>query len=213
MGSGSEHDEHLVQRLRDGDHHAWRALYRRHREDVYRHAGYANVRGCTPQDAEDITQDTFVRAYRSIHDFAGRSSLKTWLIAITGHAARDHFRRRRTRYGPPTVHEAIGHYTANDVQEALHGPVADVQQCIEQHQQRDQFRAYVAQLDRSYRAVITFRVVDGLSVRETAEAMGRSEGAVKMLLKRAIESLSRIAREQAGPAVEHETREERGHVR
>src|SRR5262249_16706739 len=77
---------------RVGDAHAFSELYRRHQPKLLR-AALAIVRSTA--DAEDVTQRTWLQAYRNIHHFHGTASVKTWLVAIVRNAAIDHQRAAR----------------------------------------------------------------------------------------------------------------------
>ena len=87
-------DTELVGRAQVGDAHAFAELYRRHQPRLYR-AALAIVRSTA--DAEDVTQRTWLRAYRNIQHFHGRSSVTTWLGAIVRNAAIDHRRAAHRR--------------------------------------------------------------------------------------------------------------------
>ena len=87
-------DNELVGRARIGDAHAFGELYRRHQPRLYR-AALAIVRSTA--DAEDVTQRTWLRAYRNIQHFQGTASVTTWLAAIVRNAAIDHRRAVRRR--------------------------------------------------------------------------------------------------------------------
>jgi RNA polymerase sigma-70 factor, ECF subfamily len=87
-------DTELVGRARVGDTHAFGELFRRHQPRLYR-AALAIVRSTA--DAEDVTQRTWLHAYRSMQDFHGTASVTTWLGAIVRNAAIDHRRATRRR--------------------------------------------------------------------------------------------------------------------
>lgn len=182
MAEASETDKEvqdLIRSLRDGDSCGVGHFYGKYRDVIYRHIGFANSRRLTPQDAEEITQDTFIRAFRSVEDFRGRSSVKTWLITLSRNAGADYFRSPKNRYsGASIVSEASIAYSGGSPEEQL-----------ELWRQLEQFRQALFRLPRDYRAVITYRQIDGLSVKETAHLMERSEAAVKQLKVRALRAL------------------------
>src|SRR5437764_10485910 len=84
----------LIERCREGDEHAFRHLVEIHHDRVYRVA-YA-VTGSS-MEAEDVAQETFLKAWRSLKQFRGGSSLSTWLTRIALNAGRDSLRRQRSR--------------------------------------------------------------------------------------------------------------------
>ena len=95
-------DIELVGLVRIGDARAFGELYRRHQPRLYR-AAFAIVR--SPADAEDVTQRTWLQAYRTIEHFHGTASVKTWLGAIVRNAAIDHRRAARRRLERYAVQE------------------------------------------------------------------------------------------------------------
>lgn len=135
------------------------------------------------QDAEDVLQETFFKALRSISTFEGRSSLFTWLYRIAVNESLMLLRKRR-----PTV------ISMEEEREDLEGesePVEVVDWCClpEQELVSAETRRFLDQaaqrLSPALRAVFVLRDTEGLSVRETAESLGISEVAVKTRLLRA----------------------------
>ncbi len=186
----TENDDDLLRRLRQGDEEARRAFWDRFYPFVYRHVVSAKARGENAQDAEDIAQDTFVRAYKSVVKFEGRSSLKTWLITLSHNAAVDYYRASHYRV------EDVGHDEAVKAGEAAarwvtdtSAPAEPLHHCLQQ-EERDLCRRLLAQLNEEQRAVVTSRLIDDLSTADTAALLGKSEGAVKMLLLRALQNLA-----------------------
>jgi RNA polymerase sigma-70 factor, ECF subfamily len=95
-------DTELVGRARVGDAHAFSELFRRHQPRLYR-AALAIVRSTA--DAEDVTQTTWLQAYRNMQQFHGTASVTTWLGAIVRNAAIDHRRSVRRRLEQDVGHE------------------------------------------------------------------------------------------------------------
>jgi RNA polymerase sigma-70 factor, ECF subfamily len=108
-------DAELVGRARVGDVHAFGELFRRHQPRLYR-AALAIVRSTA--DAEDVTQHTWLQAYRNIQHFHGTASVTTWLGAIVRNAAVDHRRAARRRF----EREAGQEFEADDYVSALPSP-------------------------------------------------------------------------------------------
>ena len=190
MAEASEQDaevQALILSLREGDSREALAFYEKYRLVIYRHVGFANSSRVTEQDAEEITQETFIRAFRSVKDFQGRSSIKTWLITLARHAAADYLRSPKHRYGGASViSEASVTYSGDSPEEQLDAA-----------RKREQLRRALFRLSREHRAVITYRVFDKLSVKETAHLMERSEAAVKQLTLRATRALQLVLLEDA----------------
>lgn len=135
------------------------------------------------QDAEDVLQETFIKALRSISTFEGRSSLSTWLYRIAVNESLMRLRKRR----PDVI-------SMEEEREDLEGesePVEVVDWCClpEQELVSAETRRFLDQaaqrLSPALRAVFVLRDIEGLSVRETAESLGISEVAVKTRLLRA----------------------------
>jgi RNA polymerase sigma-70 factor (ECF subfamily) len=126
--------------------------------------------------AEEITQQTFVEAIRNRHRFDGRADVITWLCAIGRNRLVDHYRRHG--------HEARRHERLIAEQ---HGADA----AWRASETRDAVATAVAQLPPDQRLALLFRYLDGMSVREVAAAIGRSEKATESLLSRAREAFRR----------------------
>ncbi len=172
-------DQVLVARAQRGDGTALVALYRRYVGEVY---GFSlNQLGST-QDAEDVTSETFVRVVDALDGFRGQSSFRTWLYAIARNQVRDHYRRNGRH--PPT--------------DSGLDQVAAISQAPEPARRATsrwsrQGAAVLAALPSNYRDVLRLRILEGRSVRETAAAMGTTEGNVKVLQHRALKRATAIA--------------------
>lgn len=127
--------------------------------------------------AEEITQQTFVAAIRNRHRFDGRADAVTWLCAIGRNRLVDHYRRhgREARR-----HERLV---------AEHNRTADAPWLASET--RDAVATAVVQLPPDQRLALLFRYLDGMSVREVAAAIGRSEKTTESLLSRAREAFRR----------------------
>ncbi|NPV77061.1 MAG: sigma-70 family RNA polymerase sigma factor [Anaerolineae bacterium] len=136
------------------------------------------------RDAEDVLQETFLKAYRSIANFEGRSSLATWLYRIATNEALMIVRKRK----PELSLEIEGQ---DDHEDAIVTPYhfTDWRFLPEKELQSSEAKQHMDQavqrLPASLRAVFLLRDVEGLSVKETAEVLRISEGAVKTRLLRA----------------------------
>jgi RNA polymerase sigma-70 factor (ECF subfamily) len=136
-----------------------------------------------PQDAEDILQETFIKAYRHLTEFDGRSSLSTWLYRIATNEALMHLRRKNLE----TI--SIEGPQADDG--PLQEPLQIVDWCcvpeieLMSTEGRAELDRAVGLLPPSLRVVFLLRDVSGLSTRETAEVLELSEMAVKTRLSRA----------------------------
>jgi len=168
----------LVDLARDGDSEAFGQLYDYYVTSVYRLAYH---RLSSKQLAEDITTETFIRALRSISTFSWQGKdFGAWLSTITRNLIIDHYKSSRQRL--ELVVEAVPERT-----EAGPGPEAEVMANLSS---ADLMRA-VRALPAEQRDCILMRFMQGMSIVETAQALERSEGAVKQLQLRAVRNLAK----------------------
>ena len=180
----SDSDALLVQRAKSGDLSAFETLATRYERRVYSLA-LRMLR--QEQDAEDVTQQSFLSALEHLAGFRGDSSFATWLMRIATHAALKIIRKRR---GLETVSLEQATEPPEDGAPIPHPEfIADWRESPEQLAQRHETRQLIDQalgkLDDKHRPVFLLRDVEGLSVQETAEALGLSEANVKVRLLRA----------------------------
>jgi RNA polymerase sigma-70 factor, ECF subfamily len=161
-------------------------LYRTHLRDVY---SYAYYRVGNHHDAEDITEQTFLQAYRhyerALRESDGRP-LRPWLIRIAHNLAANYYRDRARR--PESAIEDAAVISAPHTTETL----------VEGREELEQILAGVRQLPDDRREALIMRFALGMDNREIARAMGRSDGATKVLLHRAIKQLEGIVGEKNG---------------
>jgi RNA polymerase sigma-70 factor, ECF subfamily len=177
-------DADLVLRAKAGELDAFEALTNRYEQRVYSLA-LRILR--QQQDAEDVTQQTFLSALENLRGFRGDASFSTWLFRIATHAALKVIRKRE---GLDTVslEEAT---EPDDGYDTIPHPeyIADWRQSPDQLVPRNELKrlldAALAELDEKHRLVFLLRDVEGLSVKETAEALGLSEANTKVRLLRA----------------------------
>ena len=137
----------------------------------------------TPQDAEDVLQETFIKAYRNLSTFEGRSSFSTWLYRIASNEAFMSLRRRKP--------EAVSVDAEIETPDGEQEPVQIVDWCclpeaeLLTTESREYLDVAIDRLPPPLRVVFLLRDIEGLSVRETAEALRISEAAVKTRLLRA----------------------------
>jgi RNA polymerase sigma-70 factor (ECF subfamily) len=152
-------------------------LYRTHLRDVY---SYAYYRIGNHHDAEDLTEQTFLQAYRHFaraqRESDGRP-LRPWLIRIAHNLAANYYRDRSRR--PQTNLEDA------EVLSSLH-PTEEV---VEEREEMQEVLAGVSNLPDDRREALIMRFALGMDNREIARALGRSEGATKVLIHRAIKQL------------------------
>ena len=177
-------DLELVRRAKAGELDAFETLTNRHEQRVYSLA-LRMLRH--EQDAEDVTQQTFLSAVEHLAGFRGEASFSTWLLRIASHAALKVIRKRK---GLNTVSLEEATEVSEGVDSIPHPEfIADWRQSPEELVQRNETRGLLdealARLDEKHRLVFLLRDVEGLSVKETAEALDLSEANVKVRLLRA----------------------------
>lgn len=177
-------DLELVRRARSGELDAFEALANRYEQRVYMLA-LRLLR--QEQDAEDVTQQTFISAMENLAGFRAESSFSTWLLRIATHAALKIIRKRK---GLPT--RSLEQATEPDeTTDSIPHPeyIADWRQSPEQLVERHEIQRLLddalARLDEKLRLVFLLRDVEGLSIKETADALGLSEANTKVRLLRA----------------------------
>lgn len=168
-------DTVLIAALRAGDRDAFALLVERETSSVYR--ACLRILG-RPHDAEDVTQESFVAAYRAIGRFRSEGSLRGWLLRI---ATRQCFRRLAQRR-PAADLGAIGDGLLVDTS-------AEPARVAVAAEARDEIRAAVAALDDPYREVVALRFFGDMSLAEVAETTGRPINTVKTHLRRGLERL------------------------
>ncbi len=178
-------DAALVAQAQGGDMHAFEELVRRYRNQVFAVA-YRFVRG--REDAWDVSQEVFVKAYRSLKTFRGEASFKTWVLRITANQCKDHLKKRR-----------LATVAFDDALEA--GQVANTGfEPADEVQSQEIRRALEQALERlplKHRTAFVLREYEGLSYEEMAQAMGCSLGTVMSRLHHARKKM-RAALEQMG---------------
>ena len=170
----------LVQRAQQGDVEAFGELYDRYVDMIYRYVCY---RVGSPQLAEDLTSETFLRALRRISSFTWQGrDVGAWFVTIARNLITDHYKSGRYRLELTT--DDLAGSSAELVQDPAHVVLASMQNEV--------LLAAVRQLGPEQQECIALRFLQGLSVSETAAAMGKNDGAVKALQYRAVRALGRL---------------------
>jgi RNA polymerase sigma-70 factor, ECF subfamily len=170
----------LVQKAKGGDVSAFEELVRRYDRNVFRIAQHITQ---NREDAEDVVQDAFLKAYNNLAQFQGQSKFYTWLVRIAVNEALMKLRRRRPERTISLDEEVK---TEDD---SVPREVADwspnPEQQYTQAELRDILDRTIHGLPATFRTVFVLRDVEGLSTEETAEALELSVPAVKSRLLRA----------------------------
>ena len=170
-------DHALIARVRKGEAAAFEKLMRRYNQRLFR-AARSVLRD--DSEAEDVVQETFVRAYRHLADFKEQSSVGTWLTQIAVHEALARVRRSR-RFGSLDGDSDDPERGISQVESSRAGP----EQETSSRELRSVLVAAIDSLPEDLRIVFVLREVDGLSTIETSEILQISTEAVRVRLHRA----------------------------
>jgi len=193
-------DADLVRRAKAGDLAAFETLATRHERRIYTVA--RRITG-NEEDAEDVTQQAFLSAIENLDGFREEAGFATWLQRIATHAALKVLRKRK---GLPTVSLEANTEPQEGYDTVPHPEyIADWRESPEELVGRNETSRLIdealAELDDKHRLVFLLRDVEGLSVKETADALGLSEANVKVRLLRArLQLRERLTRAFGDPA-------------
>lgn len=165
-------DELLIQQFKDGNSSAFNELYQRHITSVYK-----RVRFVIPEaDVQDVTQEIFIAAFKSLGSFRGEAQFGTWLRTLTNHKVAEYYRKRNRKGEAPQVplFDAIAH-TEGNTSKIMEERIA--------------LRKALNQIPDQYREVILLRFAEGLQFNEIAEVTGQNLEAAKSLFRRAMSAL------------------------
>lgn len=168
-------EKDILARARRGDTDAFEQLVTCYEKRVYAIA--LRSTGC-PEDAADITQEAFVRAWRSVETFRGESGFSTWIFRITINLCVDFARRKATQV--PT-RSLTG---LEEEERVIPDPAPTPEEHLENAELRRELSEALSELSEEHRQIVLLRDVSGLSYTEIAETLKISEGTVKSRLSR-----------------------------
>jgi RNA polymerase sigma-70 factor (ECF subfamily) len=188
----------LVERVRGGDVSAYDELVRKYERQIFRIAQHITQ---NREDAEDVMQDAFLKAYQKLDQFQGNSKFYTWLVRIAVNESLMRLRKRRT--GKMVSIDEDVETEEGSVPRDLADWAPDPEQNYTQAEMGRILEKTIKGLPAGFRVVFELRDVQGLSTEDTAEALGLSVPAVKSRLLRARlqlrERLSRYFRRKKSP--------------
>ena len=161
--------------------HNFEEIYQLYSDKVY---GYIYLLVRQKDIAEDLTQETFIKAYRYLNQFKGESSIYTWLIKIARNTVYDFFRRKKLVSLLSFKKEPITEETPQEI--LLKGE--EVRRLYET----------IMRMKTEYRDVLILRKVKELSIKETAEILDWDEVKVKNTTSRAMQSLKKLLTDKEG---------------
>lgn len=189
-------DAELVKRALARDEAAVRDIIKANNRRLYRLA-----RGILRNDgeAEDVVQETYVRAFTRLHDFRGESSLSTWLSRIAMNEALGRLRRQRPGVEISSLPQ--GTLEAQIIQFPLMSATDDPEKSMAQREIQHVVEGAIDELPEPFRLVFMTRVVEGMNVEETAEILDLKPETVKTRLHRARAMLRENVEKKIGPVV------------
>ena len=179
-------DEQVIADVLEGNTSAFELLMRRHNQRLYR---LARAVVNDDNEAEEVVQEAFVRAYGALSKFEGRSTFATWMTRIAYHEAlRSRSKRKRAFLSDSKALDQTTPTSQSPVENSLYKSEA-----------RQMITHAYDKLSPTHRTVIMLRLVEGMSTRETAECMRVTQSNVKVLLHRAKAKLVDAIEERAIP--------------
>jgi len=184
-------DQAVIERARSGDGEAFRELVERHSRPLFRLA--FRMTG-SESDAEDVVQETFLKAYRRLSRFDGRASFGTWLHRIAANCALDIVRARRRRgerfSEPRAMFNGMGNVVDDSLLSAPSGDPAPDRLAMGGETRRRVAEA-MNELSEVERAAFVLRHFEGVSLEDIGQALGCRTGAAKHSVFRAVQKLRR----------------------
>lgn len=178
MPSGDKPDDALVANAREGDTAAFDELVRRYQRRIY---ALAYNMTSNHQDADDIVQETFSKAYRSLRRFHGRSSFYTWLYAIASNLALNLLRRRKRR--PTSSLDQLDEESfSTDPAFVDASLAADTPRQVRMHEIQEKLNEALQKLSEEHRAIVVMHDIEGVPHADIARILGISQGTVRSRL-------------------------------
>src|ERR1700736_451385 len=182
----------LVKQCQAGQTEAFDQLVNRYRSRVFAMI-YNMVHN--EQDAWDLAQDSFVKAWKSIKRFRGQSSFYTWIYRIVMNVTIDWLRKKRVKAGEAEFDDSIQLKDVDPASKTLPRPDALPSENLEQREIRTEIDNAIAQLSPEHRAVILMKEIEGMQYHEIAETLGCSIGTVMSRLFYARKKLQNLLRD------------------
>ncbi|MEN6462265.1 MAG: sigma-70 family RNA polymerase sigma factor [Syntrophomonas sp.] len=179
-------DAELVKKCLQGDTQAFEELVTRYQDKIYalsfRYMG-------NEDDAYDMAQESFIKAYRSMRSFKGDAGFGTWLYRITTNVCLDELRHRKRRLVPLSLDEPLAIRDGDEVEKEVADPSPTADILYEQKEFSHYIQSILSQIKTEHRAAIILRDMMELTYEEIAEVLNCSVGTVKSRLSRARNAL------------------------
>ncbi len=191
----SDADLEIINRVRAGDVDAYGVLVKRYQDRIYSVVfNYIHNR----EDASDIVQDSFVKAYMKLQTFDSESAFYTWLYRIAINAAIDHIRKKKSRNVESLDDDK---FTESNFEPVSKDGSADPERVAIRSEQAAILRKALDSLSDKLKAVAVLHDVEGLSQEEVAQVLGIPVGTVKSRVSRARAELRYFLRSQVGEMI------------
>ena len=172
-------ERETIEKVRAGDNDSFSELVTKYQSRVYNLA----LRMCgNEEDAFDLTQEAFIRAWRSLSSFQFEAAFSTWLFRLTSNICVDFLRAKKRR---ATVSLTVVSDDDEELQLELPDPAPGPEQAVLAAEDRALLTQALNALPAEHRQIITLRAIDDLSYSQIAEILGIQEGTVKSRLSRA----------------------------
>jgi RNA polymerase sigma-70 factor (ECF subfamily) len=189
-------DKLLLERFREGDERAFTDIVQRYREPIFRRV-FGMLKN--HEDAEEVTQDTFLRARRGLEKFRGDAAFSTWLYQIATNLAHNRywFWWRRGRHAAVSLDATTSAETDLTLAEVLPDEEPDPGKKALTQELVERVETAMERLSPAHREILTLRNVRDLSYEEIAALLDLSLGTVKSRIARAREALKQVLGEHA----------------
>lgn len=178
-----EQEAAVIQAVLDGDINAYELLVKEYEKNVYNLA--LRMVG-NSEDAADMSQEAFIKAYNSLTSFRGDSKFSVWLYRIVSNVCLDYLRSRGRRQ---TVSLSAENDDGEDVEIDISDETQSPERLLDRRLTRDAVRRGLAALPPEHRQILLLREIQGLSYDEIADALGIEAGTVKSRIFRARKKL------------------------
>ena len=193
----------LLARAKKGEIAAFESLMTAYENRIYSLALRSTG---SEQDAADITQEVFLRAWKNLDSFRGDSSLSTWLYRVTPNLCVDFARKKAAEGMPTSIDDEES--PAADLADASR--MAQPEAAAENSELREELQFALAQLSEEHRRVVLLRDVAGMTYTDIARTLGLEEGTVKSRLARARASLRKILLERGNISLSASSKQAEG---
>ena len=180
-------DQLYIERVLKGDANSFAVLVDRYKDMVFSLALKVMK---NREEAEEVSQDTFIKAYRSLKNFKGDSRFSTWLYKIAYHNCMDRVKKISRKYNTDTIDEVV---------ENKISATEDVLQTIERKERAEIIKACLNELPEDERSILWFFYFEELSLKEITKVTAYSENNVKVKLHRARKKLLTVIQNRMEP--------------